>query len=195
MAINLGDVEDIKLVELRQRRQEFLKPFLDSFCARVRDRMMSIPVDCEIERYIETMDIRQKVETVDCHLWDIEAKIGDEDIYFFMDSFLEQVFYLHCAMELEYKKQEELKKQEAEKLQEFDDLKKAQPIFDMLKNEVRKWNWGNDFDEYTISMYIAEMVELGKKHNIDLGIKEDELEVMQEIPTAYATELEVKEDK
>lgn len=192
MAINLGNAEDIKLVELpedmqkaqeklddeRQKQEEFLKPFLDNFCSRVRDRMMGMPGDVDVKMYIETMDIMQKVETVDYRLCDIkgiwcdikEAKSGDEELYVFMDDFLEQVFYLYCAVELEYKKQEELKKQEEERLQEYDDLEKARPIFDMLKNEVRKWEWGNDFDEFTISKYIAEMVELGEKHNVDLGI-------------------------
>lgn len=185
MAINLGNAEDIKLVELpddmqkvqekldseRQKRQEFLKPFLDNFCAKVRDRMMIMPIDFDIKMYIETMDIKQKVETINYRLCDIKAtESGDEGLYIFMEDFLEQAFYLYCAVELEYKKQEDLKKQEEERLQEYDDLEAAKPIFSMLKNEVRKWDWGQDFDEFTISKYIAEMVELGEKHNVELGI-------------------------
>lgn len=44
---------------------------------------------------------------------------------------------------------------EQEKLRELDDLKAASPIFGLLKYEVIKWEWGQDFDEYTISIYIC----------------------------------------
>ncbi len=70
---------------------------------------------------------------------------------------------------IDVKNGDELKKREEEKLQELDDLEKAKPIFDMLKNEIKKWEWGDDFDEFTISRYITEMIELGKKHNVELG--------------------------
>ena len=212
MAINLGNVEDIKLVELpddmqnvqekldseRQKQEEFLKPFLERFYEHVKCRVLSIPVDAEIDKYIQDSKrntIECAIEHIGFNLRDIkEAKDGaDEELYVFVDDFLEQVFYLYCATELEYKKQEELKKQEAEKLQDLDDLEKAKPIFDMLKNEARKWNWGQDFDEFTISRYVTEMVELSEKHNVDLGI--DKVEDIEEIPTTYATELEALEEK
>lgn len=203
MAINLGNAEDIpedmqkvqeKMEIERQRQQEFLKPFLERFCEHVKCRMLSMPVEAEIDRYIqEENNIEGAIATLCCKLRDIKGtESGDEELYVFMDDFLEQTFYLHCAMELEYKKQEELKKQEEERLQELGDLEAAKPIFDMLKNEVQKWEWGDDFDEFTISKYIEEMVGLGKKHNVDLGIKENDV---QEITTTYATELEALEEK
>jgi hypothetical protein len=78
-----------------------------------------------------------------------------------------------------------------EQKDELEDLEAAKPIFSMLKAEARKWEWGDDFDEFTISQYVREMVELGKKHNVELGIKENDV---QEITTTYATELEVLEE-
>lgn len=187
MAIDLGNVEDINLTGLpdenaediskleiaRQKQEEFLKPLLERFCEHVKCRVTGIPVEVEIERYIQEVNtIGDVVERLGYKLRDIkEAKDGaNEELCVLMDDFLEQVFYLYCATELEYKKQEELKKQEEERLQEYDDLEAAKPIFSMLKNEVRKWEWGDDFDEYTISQYVSEMVELGKKHNVDLGV-------------------------
>lgn len=150
---------------------------------------------------VDSCRLRVEVERVGLNLRAIKgAKDGaNEELYVFMDDFLEQAFYLFCAVELEYKKHEDLNKQEEERLQEFADLEAARPIFSMLKEEVRKWEWGNDFDEFTISKYIAEMVALGKKHNIDLGINlginNNENVAVEEITTTYATELEVLEDR
>ncbi len=209
MDINLFKPEDIKLVELpddmqkvqekldseKRKQEEFLKPFLERFYDHIKCRVTGIPVDVDIEKYIrEVNTIEYNIERIGFNLRDIkEAKDdADEELYVLMDDFLEQVFYLYCAAELEYKKQEELRKQEEERLQELDDLDKAKPIFSMLKEEVRKWEWGNYFDDFTISRYITEMVELGKKHNVELGI--DKTEDVEEISTTYATELEARSE-
>lgn len=153
----------------QQKQNEFLEPFLENFCSRVRDRMMGMPTDFDVKTYIETIDIKQRAETAGCLLRDIkETDIGNEELYVFMDDFLEQVFYIHCVMELEYKKQKALEVQEQEKLMELKDLEYAKPIFEMLKMEVLKA--GCEFDEWTISIYIKEMLEYARKHKVDLGV-------------------------
>ncbi len=209
MDINLFKPEDIKLVELpddmqkvqekldseKRKQEEFLKPFLERFYDHIKCRVTGIPVDVDIEKYIrEVNTIEYNIERIGFNLRDIkEAKDdADEELYVLMDDFLEQVFYLYCAAELEYKKQEELRKQEEERLQELDDLEKAKPIFSMLKEEVRKWEWGNYFDDFTISIYINQILELGKKHNVELGV--DKTEDVEEISTTYATELEARSE-
>lgn len=65
----------------------------------------------------------------------------------------------------------ELNKREEERLRELEDLAAAKPIFEMLKNEVK--NWDDYFDEFTISKYISQMLEIAKKYGEDFGIDQE----------------------
>lgn len=97
---------------------------------------------------------------------------------------------LTCAC-LHERLMRDCKKIEASR-KDLKDLENAKPIFAMLKNEVKLYTWGKYFDEYTISQYIQEMLELAEKHKVDLGI--DVSEDTEEVPTTYATELEALEE-
>lgn len=200
MAINLENVEDISELEsvriLRQENCEVLFKNADAFNGCVKDLMTDIEslTDCVKTKDLVTIlsNIRNEVDYLGREIG-VNVNIDSQN----MNNVLVPLIGVGISCVLMYerlmnevKKADELKKQEQERLQEYDDLECAKPIFAMLKKESKKWEWGDDFDEYTISHYIAEMVELGKKHNVDLGIDKAE-----EIPTTLETLEENKERK
>lgn len=164
-----------KLESERQKQQEeFLKPYLENFCAIIMNHVHAIHPDYEIVKFLRENTIGSAVENTDRYLHSINTNASGhydaEDNYIAFEDFLEQAFLLSCVIDLEYKKQEKLEELENQKLEELEDLENAKPIFEMLKMEVLKG--GGGFDEWTISVYIKDMLEYARKHKVDLGTKE-----------------------
>lgn len=90
-------------------------------------------------------------------------------------------------------------------------LENAKPIIESLRKELREdWDWMY-FDEYTIGLYIHDILELARKHGMHLVDEErdkekerdereeeegeDKTEIGIEVPTTYATELWALEEE
>lgn len=93
------------------------------------------------------------------------------------------------------KAKDEIKKRQDEVIEKAF-VRDAEQIFRLLKPEVlQEWE---TFDEWSIGMYVRDVLALARKHNIDLGVSIDvneDVKVVEEIPTTYATELEAIEPK
>lgn len=202
MAVELKDIiesaEEIERVRVYKEKSEIMHKIADNFHACVHDLI------CDPEsilEYIEKKDLKAICETaqrdLDCIKNAVEKGIvpssgTDNDIHVPIIDLGITCVCLHERLMKDVKKAEEKIQQEKQKQEDLTDLEAAKPIFAALKNEMQKWEWGNCFDEWTISQYVQEMLELAKKHNVGLGI--DGIEETEEVPTTYATELEALEE-
>lgn len=167
-----GDVEE----KIKEKRDDIFKA-VDGFNSCVKDLMTDVE---SLDIYLSTNDLPTMLSKMRDELDYLGKEIGvnvnvDSDnlnnvLVPLIDVGISCVL-LYERLMIDVKNGDVLRKRKVEELQELSDLEAAKPIFSMLKNEVQKWDWGQDFDEFSISRYIMEMVELSKKHNVNLEVE------------------------
>lgn len=198
MAIDLREIE--KNAEKIASVSDEIKRKMHYIADVFNDHMHDLITDPDsLLNIIDTRDLKTLLNDITVSIERLKEEIDDVEnpvdlqvpiIWMGID-----IVCLHERLMRDIRKVEEQRKLELEKQEDLEDLEFAKPIFESLKGEVKKWVWGDNFDEYSIYLYVQEMLCLAKKHNVELGIdKGIEEERKEEIPTTYATELEALEE-
>lgn len=167
--------EELQNRQQRLEKNKIMHDAADAFNCCVNDLI----VDGEsLIKYIDTHDLNVMLDDMYKDMERLKEQINKKDIDACINDIQVPIIDLGtvcvCLFERlnkDVRKAEELEKQEMEKQQELLDLANAKFIFEMLKDEVLKCE--DDFDEWTISMYIKYILEIAQKHKVDLGVSNE----------------------
>jgi len=176
MGINEDEIKSEQLKQERQKLDEknkIMHNAADAFNSCLKDLIM----DGEsLITYIDSNDLNDMLGDMYESMERLKEQINKKEINTCIEDMQVPIIDLGidciCLFERlikDIRKAKELEDQEKEKQEELEDLENAKPIFEMLKSEVLKCE--EYFDEWTISMYIKDMLEIAQRHKVDLGLK------------------------